>query len=65
MFLTGIIPGAKESKNMDPYIDVLVDDILDLDKMVVYQKEHFTLKGNILLHVLEYVGQTKLFKSQG
>ena len=68
LFLTGIIPGPKEPKNMDPYIDVLVDDTLDLDKMVVYdefQKEHFTLKGNILLHVLDYPEQTKLFKRQG
>lgn len=68
MFLAGIIPGPKEPKNMDPYIDVLVDDILDLEKLVVYdeyRKEHFTLKGNILLHVLDYPGQTKLFKSQG
>lgn len=68
MFLAAIIPGPKEPKNMDPCIDVLVDDILDLEKLVVYdeyRKEHFTLKGNILLHVLDYPGQTKLFKSQG
>ena len=28
--LAGIIPGPAEVKNTDPYLDVLVDEILDL-----------------------------------
>lgn len=68
MLLSGIIPGPKEPKNMDPYIDVVVDDIMALEKVMVYdayRKENFNLKGNILLHILDYPGQNKLFKSQG
>ena len=68
MFLTGIIPGPKEPKNMDPYIDVLVDDILDIEGVEMYdafKKEWFRSKGNILLHVLDYPGQNKVFKCQG
>lgn len=68
MLLTGIIPGPQEPKNIDPYLDVIVDDILDLEKVTVYdayRNEKFTLKGNILLHILDYPGQNKVFKSQG
>ena len=68
MFLTGIIPGHKEPKNMDPYIDLIVDDIMSLNSVNVYDAhmgEDFKLKANILLHVLDYPGQNKLFKSQG
>ena len=68
MFLTGIIPGPKEPKNMDPYLDIVVDDILDLENVTVYdayKNESFSLKGNVLLHVLDYPGQNKVFKSQG
>jgi len=53
---------------MDPYLDILVDDILDLQNTLVfdaYQTEHFQLKGNIVLHILDYPGQNKVFKSQG
>ena len=68
MFLTGIIPGRKEPKNMDPYVDLIVDDIISLNSLSVYDAhmgEEFKLKANILLHVLDYPGQNKLFKSQG
>lgn len=30
MYLTGIIHGPNETKNMDPYLDIFVDDIMDL-----------------------------------
>ena len=36
MFLVGIIPGKAEPKNMDPYLDILVDDILGL---MAYKKK--------------------------
>jgi len=68
MFLTGTIPGPKEPQNMDPYLDILVDDILDLQNTLVfdaYQTEDFQLKGNIVLHILDYPGQNKVFKHQG
>ena len=65
MFLTGIIPGPKEPKNMNPYIDILVDDMLDIEGVELYdafKREWFRLKGNIILHVLDYPGQNKGFK---
>ena len=31
IMLTGLIPGPCESKHIDPYVDVLVDDILHLN----------------------------------
>lgn len=68
MFLTGIIPGRKEPKNMDPYVDLIVDDITSMNTLTAYDAhvgEDFKLKANILLHVLDYPGQNKLFKSQG
>ena len=67
IFLTGIIPGHKEPKNIDPYVDLIVD-IISLNSLRVYDVhmgEDFKLKANILLHVLDYSGQNKLFKSQG
>ena len=68
MFLTGIIPGRYEPKNMDPYVDLIVDDIMALNSMTAYDAhsgERFRLKANILLHVFDYPGQNKIFKSQG
>ena len=68
MMLTGIIPGRNEPKIMDPYIDLIVDDTTALNSMTVYDarcSEYFQLKANILLHLLDYPGQNKMFKSQG
>lgn len=36
MLLTGLIPGPKEPKETDPYVDVLVDDVMSLNKLTVY-----------------------------
>ena len=33
MLLTGIIPGPKEPNDLDPYMDIVVDDIMDLSKL--------------------------------
>lgn len=68
MYLTGIIPGPNEPKNMDPYLDIVVDDIMDLKEMTIYdgyRNETFTLNGNICLHILDYPGQNKVFNSHG
>ena len=55
----------KEPKNMDPYVDLIVDDIIiSLSAYDAHMGEDFKLKANILLHVLDYPGQNKLFKSQ-
>ena len=68
MFLVGIIPGKAEPKNMDPYLDILVDDILELNGLQMYdglQKENFNLKIDLFMNVLDYPGQNKVFHCQG
>lgn len=68
MLLVGMIPGREEPKRMDPYLDILVDEILQLNGSQFYdsyQKEHFKLSIDILLHVLDYPGQNKVFHCQG
>lgn len=68
MILAGLIPGPKEPKNTDPYVEVLVDDVLSLNKLKVYdayKNEMFQLKANIVLHIFDYVGQNKVLHCQG
>ena len=68
VLLTGIIPGRSEPKSMDPYLDVLVDELVEMNDAVVYdgyQDESFKLKAEILMHVLDYPGQNKVFHCQG
>lgn len=68
VMLTGLISGPREPKNTDPYVDVLVDDILHLNTLVVYdgyKEETFTLKSYVLLNIFDYVGQNKVLHCQG
>ena len=68
MILTGLIPGPREPKQTDPYVEVLVDDVLSLNKLKVYdayRNEMFQLKANIVLHIFDYVGQNKVLHCQG
>ena len=68
MMLMGLIPGPQEPKNTDPYIDILVDDILHLNQLTMhdaYKDEKFQLKANILLHIFDYPGQNKILHCQG
>ena len=68
MMLMGLIPGPAEPKNTDPYVDVLVDDILDVNVMTVFdakKDEMFQLKANIVLHIFDYPGQNKILHCQG
>ena len=68
MLLAGIIPGRSEPKNMDPYLDVLVDELIQMNGLQVldaYREETFELKAQLLLHVLDYPGQNKVFHTQG
>lgn len=68
MMLTGIVPGPKEPEDLDPYLDLIVDDIHHLNKLKMHDglnDEEFELQANILLHVFDYVGQTKVFKMHG
>lgn len=68
MILTGLIPGPKEPKNTDAYVDVLVDDIMDLNTLAVYDgyaDEMFNLKANIVLNIFDYPGQNKVLHCLG
>ena len=65
LLLVGIIPGQKEPKNLDPYLNILIDDISGHTLLHSFKDEHFTLKANILLHILDYPGQNKVFHCNG
>ena len=66
--LVGIIPGKSEPKNTDPYLSILVDELIELNGSVVfdgYQNSTFLLQVALLLQVLDYPGQTKVFHCHG
>lgn len=68
MMLVGIIPGPKEMLNIDPYLDIVVDDVTALNGVEMYDAYNgcvFKLKATVLLHVLDYPGQNKVFHCQG
>ena len=59
--LTEPIAGPNEPKSTNPYVDVLVDDVLHLNTLKVYdgyKDEMFPLKANIILNTLD---KTKFF----
>lgn len=66
--LLGIIPGKSEPKHTDPYLEVFVDELLDLNKTLIYdayQDNMFKLNVSVMLHVLDYPGQCKIFHCHG
>lgn len=70
ILLLGIIPanGKHEPKTLDPYLKVIVDEILHLQGKEIYdayQEKMFTLKIDITLNILDYVGIGKVFKMSG
>lgn len=68
ILLTGLIPGPREPKNTNPYVDVLVDDVLMLNTLTLwdgYKNEDFQLKANIVLNIFDYPGQNKFLHCQG
>ena len=70
VWLAGIVPGnkSKEPNNLDPYLSILVDELLAITNKEVfdaYQDAPFTLKVNVLLYVLDYPGISKVFKIKG
>jgi len=68
MMLMGLIPGPQELKSTDPYLDILVDDMLDMNELMVYdayKDEKFQLRANIVLHIFDYPGQNKVLHCQG
>ena len=68
ILLVGIIPGRKEPKNLDPYLNVLVEELQKMCGQTIFdslKNEHFSLKTNILLNILDYPGQNKVFHCNG
>lgn len=70
LFLVGIVPGSgtKEPKTLDPYLDIVVDELLALSNQSLYdayQQAPFALKVNILLYTLDYPGIGKVFHTMG
>lgn len=68
ILLAGIIPGKSEPKSIDPYIDVLVDEIQSLNSTQCYdgyRDEVFNMKVDIILNILDYPGHNKLFHCVG
>ena len=68
MMLAGIIPGPSEPREFDPYLDIVVDDIVSLNKLEMYDAHHnvtFKVNTNICLHLFDYPGQNKISHCQG
>ena len=70
ILLVGIIPsnGSKEPHSLTPYLDVLVDEMLELCSCTMfdaYQNAPFKCKAAILLHVLDYPGIGKVMSVVG
>ena len=68
LLLSGIIPGKKEPKSVDPYLDLLVEELIEVNGMRCWdshRNEEFHLQATIQLHVLDYPGQNKVFHCQG
>ena len=66
--LNGIVPGPGEPKDFDPYIEIVVDEVLSLNGVKVYdgyRNEQFQLQANIILQVFDYPGQKKVLKCVG
>ena len=58
--LVGIVPsnGAQEPYSLNPYMDILVDELLELSSCSLYdayQDAPFDCKVAVLLYILEYV----------
>lgn len=65
ILLVGIVPGneGKEAKSLDPFLEVLVDELLLISGSTLYDAytgAPFKAKASILLHVLDYPGITKV-----
>jgi len=71
IMLAGIIPaqrGGGEPKNLDPYLEIVVDELLSLCGIHIYDafnKESFSFKAALLNYVLDYPGCAKTFNAAG
>lgn len=68
MILACITPGKSEPKDLNPYLDILVDEILKLNNSDCYDaycKENFKLKIDIFMTTVDYPGMNKVFHCVG
>ena len=68
LLLFGIIPGSKEPKNIDTYLEVLIEEINNFPKNEIldsYSGDYFKPQASIVLNILDYPGQCKVFKCTG
>ena len=70
LLLVGIVPGngRQEAKSIQPYLEILVDELITLSNAVLYdayQQATFQLKVEILIHILDYPGIAKVFNIAG
>lgn len=70
VMLTGIIPAnnKEEPKSVDPYVEVLVDELLDLFETTFYdgfREEEFLFRLQLHNYVLDYPGLNKVFCCTG
>lgn len=68
MLLVGIVPGPCDPHSLNPYLEVVVYELLSLTSMQVFDSfsmASFNLKVEVLLHVLDYPGISKLFHTMG
>ena len=70
ILLAGIIPGngTKEALHLDPYLDILVDELLEISSSHFYdQYRHapFQCKAALLIHILDYPGISKVMSVVG
>lgn len=70
ILLVGIVPGngSQEAKSLNPYLDILVDEMLELSGSTLYDAYRdapFECKTAILLHTLDYPGIGKVLSVVG
>ena len=70
MLLLGVIPGnvKHKPKTLDPYLEVIVEELLNLQNKKIYdahEEQMFSLRVEIILHILDYPGIGKVFKMSG
>ena len=71
VMLAGIVPAQadwQEPKNVDPYLELVVDEILDLFGVTFFdsfRKVLFTFKVDLFNYVLDYPGLENVFTSAG
>lgn len=66
--LTGLIAGPLEPKNTNSYVDLLVDDVMHLNTLTIwdgYKEENFSLNAHIVLNIFDYKGQNKVLRCHG